>query len=161
MSIRMSRAALYGTAVLSLAGWAICASAGNNDKATIYVPDEIKWQEGVASLPPGAKVAVLEGDASKSGAYVYRLKMPDGYKIPPHKHRKTERFTVLSGKYHVGVGEKFDAKQTRALPPGSYVMWPAGTAHYAWSEGETVLQVHADGPWVVEYPNPADDPRKK
>jgi hypothetical protein len=33
--------------------------------------------------------------------------------------------------------------------------------HYVWVKGETVVQFHGDGPWVIEYLDPADDPRKK
>ncbi len=38
---------------------------------------------------------------------------------------------------------------------------PAGTHHFAWSEGETIVQVHSVGPWGVTYVDPADDPRKQ
>ena len=31
--------------------------------------------------------------------------------------------------------------------------------HYVWVKGETVVQFHGDGPWAIEYVNPADDPR--
>jgi hypothetical protein len=33
--------------------------------------------------------------------------------------------------------------------------------HYAAAKGETVIQVHGVGPFVVNYVNPADDPSKK
>jgi hypothetical protein len=33
--------------------------------------------------------------------------------------------------------------------------------HHVWVEGETVVQFHGEGPWVIEYVNPGDDPRKK
>ena len=32
-------------------------------------------------------------------------------------------------------------------------------AHYAWADGETTIQVHGIGPFVINYVNPADDPR--
>ena len=35
-----------------------------------------------------------------------------------------------------------------------------GEHHYAWATGDTVVQVHAIGPWGITYVNPADDPRK-
>ena len=35
----------------------------------------------------------------------------------------------------------------------------------AWTNGvpreETIIQVNAEGPWTINYINPADDPRKK
>jgi len=32
--------------------------------------------------------------------------------------------------------------------------------HYAWTDGETVVQVHGQGPFAITYVNPADDPSK-
>lgn len=60
-------------------------------------PDALDWKDGPASLPKGAKIAVLEGDPSKEGPFVFRVKVPDGYRIPVHTHPKTERVTVMSG----------------------------------------------------------------
>ena len=37
---------------------------------------------------------------------------------------------------------------------------PKKAAHYVMAKGETVVQVHAMGPFVVNYVNPADDPSK-
>jgi hypothetical protein len=33
--------------------------------------------------------------------------------------------------------------------------------HYVWVEGETIVQFHGEGPWIIKYVNPDDDPRKK
>jgi len=38
---------------------------------------------------------------------------------------------------------------------------PAKMHHFAWTKEETVLQVHAAGPWKFNYVNPADAPKKK
>jgi hypothetical protein len=129
--------------------------------AAIHRADELKWKDGLPSLPPGAKIAILEGDPGKPGAFVFRVKVPDGYKIPPHIHPKPERVTVVSGTFHLGMGEKFDRSKGEALPAGTYGTWPAGMKHYVWVKGETVVQFHGEGPWVIEYVNPTDDPRKK
>ena len=63
----------------------------------LYPPTTIEWKEGPASLPPGAKMALLEGDPTKEGPFVMRLQFPDGYHVPTHTHPKTERVTVISG----------------------------------------------------------------
>ena len=139
-------------------------SAGHDDKkemAALYRSDGLKWQDGPPSLPPGAKIAVLEGDPAKPSPFVFRVKVPDGYKIPPHTHPKPERVTVISGTFHLGMGDKFDATKTEALPAGTYGMWPAGMKHYVVVKGETVVQFHGDGPWTITYLDPADDPRNK
>lgn len=138
-------------------------SAGHDKKdemAAVSRPDGLTWQDGPPSLPPGAKFVVLEGDPAKEGPFVFRVKVPDGYRVPPHTHPKPERVTILSGTFHLGMGDTFDEKKGEALPAGTYGTWPAGMKHYVWVKGETVVQFHGDGPWVIEYLNPADDPRK-
>ena len=40
------------------------------------------------------------------------------------------------------------------------VMQP-GTAHYGWTDSETIVQLHGTGPWGVTYINAADDPRNQ
>jgi quercetin dioxygenase-like cupin family protein len=116
--------------------------------------------DGPPSLPQGAKIAVLEGNPTKEGPFVFRVKVPDGYRIPPHTHPKSERVTIISGSFHLGMGEKFDPKHAQTLSAGTYGTWPAGMKHFVWVEGETVVQFHGEGPWVINYVNPADDPRK-
>ena len=127
----------------------------------IVTPEDIKWVDGPPSLPPGAKMVVLEGDPAKDGSFVMRVKLPDGFRVMPHTHPKDERVTVLAGTLHMGMGEKFDGKATRAMPAGSYGLTAAGVKHFAYVKGETVLQLHGTGPWAIDYVNPADDPRKK
>lgn len=127
-------------------------AAASGGSHVIHYPSQIKWQDGPASLPPGAKFAVLEGDPAKEGFFTMRLWMPDGYKIPPHIHPKIEHVTVISGAFNFGMGEKFDQTATQEMP--------AGMKDFAWARGETVVQVHGIGPWKIEYLNPADDPRK-
>lgn len=119
----------------------------------------INWKDGPASLPAGAKFAVLEGDPGKEGPFVMRLLIPDGYQIQPHWHPKVERITVLSGSFNLGMGEKFDRRSTREMTSGTFGFWPAGMRHFVWVKGETVIQLHGIGPWVITYVNPADDPR--
>ena len=127
----------------------------------LFPPDAIKWQQGPASLPKGALIAVLEGNPAKEGPFVFRVKLPDGYQVPPHTHPKTERVTVISGTFNIGMGDKFDAKSTKPMPAGTYGYWKEGMAHFVWTKGETVLQFHGMGPWSIQYLNPRDDPRNQ
>lgn len=127
----------------------------------LYSSDGIKWQDGPPSLPKGAKIAVLEGDPGKEGPFVFRLKIPDGYQVPPHTHPKVERITVLSGTFNVGMGDKFSEKEMKPMTAGTYGYWPAGMKHFVSAKGETILQYHGSGPWTIDYVNPSDDPRKK
>ena len=128
--------------------------------AELFAAEDIKWVDGPPSLPKGASIAVLEGDPTKEGPFVFRVKVPDGYRIPPHTHPKTERVTVISGTFHIGMGETFDQKVARAMPVGTYGHWAPGMKHFVWVKGETIVQFHGDGPWTINYVNPADDPRQ-
>ena len=126
----------------------------------LHEPQAIEWR-AAQNLPPGAQVAVLEGDPAKEGMFTMRIKMPDGYRVPPHWHGKHERVTVLSGTLNLGAGDHFDTAATRALPAGTYSSMPAGMRHFGWMSGETVLQLSTLGPWTITYVNPADDPRRQ
>ena len=127
----------------------------------IYPLTDVQWKDGPPSLPAGAKFAVLEGDPSKDGLFTMRLKVPDAYRIAPHFHSAVEHVTVVSGTFNVGMGEKFDQSAGKRMPAGTFGHWPAGMRHFAWTEGETILQLHGVGPWTITYVNPSDDPRKK
>jgi len=139
----------------------VLAQTEEKHEASIHQPEQIAWQQGPASLPPGAKLALLEGDPAKDGPFTMRLLLPDGYKIPPHTHPKVEHVTVISGTFNLGMGEKFDESGGREMPAGTFGWWPAGMKHFAWARGETIIQLHGIGPWTINYLNSADDPRQK
>jgi hypothetical protein len=133
--------------------------ANNHAPHLMYLPDDVKW-ETPQSLPPGAKVAMLEGDMAKRGFFTARAWLPDGYRIPPHWHPNDERITVLAGTFYLGEGETFDQSALKAMPPGTYSSMPPGMRHFAWTKGETIIQISTIGPWGINYVNPDDDPRK-
>lgn len=126
----------------------------------MVVPKDLKWAD-VPSLPPGAKIAVIEGPLNEAVPFTFRLKFPANYKIPAHWHPAIEHVTVISGTFNMGTGDKLDPKQTKPLSAGSVAIMQPKTNHFAWTKGETIIQVHGVGPWVLNYVNPADDPRKK
>ena len=125
----------------------------------VHTVKEMIWSDGPASLPQGAKIAVLEGDPGKEGPFVFRVKVPDGYRIPVHTHPKVERVTVISGTFNIGMGDTFDEKKTLPMPAGTFGFWKEGMRHFVFVKGETVVQFHGMGPWSIKYVNPADDPR--
>src|SRR5919201_4393577 len=119
-----------------------------------------KWGDPPPVLPRGAQFAVVEGDPKAPGQLVsFRLKMPDGYRIPPHFHPADEHVVVLQGTFNMGMGDKLDKNASTALEAGSFVVMPKGQHHFAWAKGETIVQVYAIGPWGLTYVNPKDDPR--
>jgi len=127
----------------------------------VALPDKIQWGPGPPSLPPGAQAAVLDGDPTKPGLFVIRVKFPDGYRVPPHWHPTDEHVVVVSGTLMAGMGAKADEASMQALVAGSYVKMPRKMNHYVRAKGETILQITAMGPFEVTYANPQDDPRKK
>ena len=155
------RLAVITILCLALAQACLAQAEKEMAKPSIYLPTDLDWKDGPPSLPSGAKLAVLEGDPTKEGLFTVRLLLPDGYKIPPHTHPKVEHITVISGTFHLGMGETFDQSAGQTMPAGTFGHWPAGMKHFAWTTGETVIQLHGIGPWMINYVNPADDPRTK
>jgi len=124
-----------------------------------FTPDQVKFGPAPPFLPPGAQLAVLEGDPmATSGDYTIRLKMPDGYKVAPHFHPNRENVTVLTGTLKVGMGDQFDAHKMMSFGVGSFAYLDPSMHHYALASGETVIQVHGMSPLKFNYINPADDP---
>jgi anti-sigma factor ChrR (cupin superfamily) len=140
----------------------VSASASFADEmATPVNAKDLKWGPAPGTLPKGAEATIISGDPSKDGPYVLRLKMPEGYKIPAHNHPTTEYVTVLSGNFHLGMGDKLDEKKGMELTAGGYGEAPAKMNHYAWASSPAVIQVHGQGPFAITYVNPADDPSKQ
>ena len=140
---------------MALAG----VSAGG--QSVMYTADTIQWTDGPASLPKGAKMAVIKGDPTQQGLFTMRLKFPSNYKVQPHFHPADEHVTVISGKMRIGMGDTFHESQGKELSAGSFMAMPAQTRHFAWTEAETVIQLHGMGPWGITYVNAGDDPRQK
>jgi quercetin dioxygenase-like cupin family protein len=152
----MRKMLIVSAAVLavSLPLWASAA-----EHATVQ-PDSLKWSAAPPAFPPGAQIAVLNGDPSKEGLYVLRLKVPSGYKVPAHTHPNDENVTVISGSFNIGMGDKLDQAKSQAVKVGGYAHVPKGMQHFAWFGEDSVIQVHGMGPSAINYVNPADDPRK-
>lgn len=142
----------------------IGGTAAGQEEAPAHVmvtPDDLDWQP-VPSLPEGARGAVLEGNPAEEGPFTMRLSLPPGYTIPVHTHPVTERLTVLSGTFHVGLGETIDREAAHALPAGTLAVMDSGIAMYGFTGDEpTVIQLNGDGPWGITYLDPGDDPRQK
>jgi quercetin dioxygenase-like cupin family protein len=123
------------------------------------LPEDVDWKPFPA-FPPGARLAVLVGEPTQAGPYLIRVKVPSGVKLMPHKHPEDRIYTVISGVFYVGLGDRFDAEDLKAYPPGSVVVLPGNTWHFHWAKsGEYVTQVTATGTLGLEYKEADDDPR--
>jgi quercetin dioxygenase-like cupin family protein len=125
------------------------------------LPAEIDWQPFPA-FPPSVRLAVVVGDPSRPGPYTIRVKVPDQVKLAPHRHPEDRVYTVISGVFYIGLGDRFDESKLRAYPPGSVIVLPGDTAHFHWAKsGEYVSQVSGIGPLGLDYLDPHDDPRRQ
>lgn len=123
------------------------------------LPENILWQPFPA-FPPAARLAILVGNPQELGPYTIRVKLPADTRLMPHKHPEDRVYTVMSGIFHIGLGEEFNADKLKAYPPGSVIVLPSETWHFHCAKsGEYITQVTAIGPLGLEYRNAADDPR--
>ena len=111
---------------------------------TIKLPDQIPWKRNAAG---SNETAVLYGDPTKSGTYVYRSKFAPGSKNMPHWHPEERTVAILSGTLYYGLGEQWDDTKLIALPAGTFLAEPPNTPHFTWAkDGEVILQVTGIGP---------------
>ena len=148
-------AVVFASFAVPATGW---AQHADHHKAISAA--SLKWAP-VPSLPPGAQIAVIEGPMNQAVPFTVRLKFPANYRVPPHTHPAIERVTVLSGTFHMGMGRKFDRAATHPVGAGDMMIMQPGSPHFAWTEAETVVQLHGTGPWGLTYVNAADDPRNQ
>lgn len=122
-------------------------------KAPIQITAEaMTWKEGPPTLPPGAKMMVLEGSPKSTALFTIRLQVPAKYTVPVHTHPADERVTVISGTVYVGLGDTADLKAAKRFEAGSYYVTPPGVRHYVLTKDEgAVLQMTSVGPWGLEY----------
>jgi quercetin dioxygenase-like cupin family protein len=159
--MQTSLSSVIGVLLVSLAAPASAQTpakkAAAADRHLIVPAEALEWKP----LRPGAETAVVSGNPAKAGApFVMRFRYRGVVRVPPHWHPTDENITVLSGTFLIGMGERSDESSATELPAGAYALIPARMAHYAWSKGDTVLQVHGIGPFTINYVNPADDPNK-
>jgi quercetin dioxygenase-like cupin family protein len=121
--------------------------------------EDVDWKPFLA-FPPSVRLAVVVGQPSEPGPYTIRVKVPHGEKLMPHQHPEDRVYTVISGVFHIGLGDVFDESKLQAYPPGAVVILPGNTSHFHWAKSsEYVTQVNAMGPLGLEYLSAKDDPR--
>ena len=118
-------------------------------------PADIQWRDEPGY--DGLKMAVLEGDPSKSGLYVIRVKFPPGLMTRPHRHPQDRHVTVISGTWYTGTGATFDPTKMIPLSAGSYMKHPANGLHFDGARDEEVIvQIIGVGPTDTVFAKPDD-----
>lgn len=130
------------------------------DEFKAILPEELAFRS-FPGYPAGVEIAVVVGNVTESAPYTIRVKAPHNGKLMPHRHHEDRVYTVISGVFYIGLGEKFDGDCVTAYPPGSVIVLPGDTWHFHWAKsGEYVTQITALGPLSLEYANANDDPRQ-
>ena len=109
----------------------------------------------------GVQTKVLFGNPAAAGFYTILLFVPARTTIQAHSHRDDRVATVVSGEWHFGYGDRFDARSLKTLPPGSVYSEPGGVDHNHFARtdvGPAILQISGYGPTDTHYFDAANDP---
>ena len=144
--------------VLSLG---VCAASPAQDspkRGLTLTPAQLVWKP--SPRVPGLEVADMVGDSTK-GAYIQRVKFPPNFVLQAHSHPEDRTYTIISGTWYVGYGEKFDEAKLIALPAGSFYTEPANVPHFVATKGEpAVFQVTGTAASAVRYVDPSHAAKK-
>lgn len=136
----------------ALAGPALQAQNAPPDFVAVR-PQDVQWKPH--PIVPGAHIAVLLGDPAKEGPYAVRMRFPPNSRVQPHSHPEARSYTVLTGEWKLGFGERFDEAKLQAYLAGSLYRLPANVAHFQVSgDAETVIQIQARGPSATVFVKP-------
>lgn len=135
---------------------ALAAAATQGQGGFVRVrPEEVKWVTEADGT--GIQRATIEGDPTKPGVYVIRIKFPRGMMSTNHVHREDRHALVIQGTWYTGTGTEFAPDKTVGLKPGSYMRHPAGEAHFDGAkEEEVILQIIGIGPTATTRIRPGD-----
>ena len=114
-------------------------------------PERVPWFTP-GYYKDGRQRAQLFGDSSRGGTWVDRVRIPVGARVLAHTHPQDELVTVIEGTWYLGEGERFDADKLRGYPSGSFIVIPAGVAHFvAAKESAVVVQLNGTGKFGTDY----------
>jgi quercetin dioxygenase-like cupin family protein len=144
---RLHWKSLAGAAIVGVAAVTVPSSfAAVDDKGfAIVLPHEVKFEPNPNGVGPD--LAVIAGDPTKEGFYIIRARFAPGVMSQPHYHPGDRHVTVISGTWWAGKGAKFDPDNTTPLGPGSYMLHPAGEAHFDGAKDiEAIVEIKGMGP---------------
>ncbi len=103
----------------------------------------LKWGACPPPFAGGCQIAVLHGDPARPNSDIL-LRVPGGFRLPPHKHSSAERMMLVGGQLRV----RYEGSAARVLTPGTYTYGPAGLPHEGQCLGRQrcVLFIAFEGP---------------
>jgi quercetin dioxygenase-like cupin family protein len=123
-------------------------------------PDQMRWQPN--PCVPDLGVARIIGKGTEPGPYVYRAKFSPGRVVQAHSHPDDRTYTVISGTWRIGWGEKYNESTLITLRPGSFYAEPSGVPHFvATPDGEAIVQITGTGPTKAIHVDQTHAPKKK
>jgi uncharacterized RmlC-like cupin family protein len=122
--------------------------------------DDVPWRAHPSIK--GAQYAILLGRPGDAGPLIVRVKLPPDMQVMPHTHPEARTYTVLSGEWKVGFGEKYDAAALLTYTAGSVYRLPAKVAHYqATGSAGAIVQIESIGPTSTDFIDPAHAPQQR
>jgi pimeloyl-ACP methyl ester carboxylesterase/uncharacterized RmlC-like cupin family protein len=110
----------------------------------------------------GIQTVVMKGDPNQPGLYTIMLRIPANTRIAAHEHQDDRIATVVSGTWYIGYGDRFNAADLKALPPGSFYTEPSHRNHFAETRGEPVIvQITGVGPSSTRFVDAVTAPPAK
>ena len=144
--------AVAGAVIVLAAVTVSMTLAAQNKKEIVGItPERVQWSTPTY-YKDGRQRAQLFGDSSQGGAWVDRVKIPAGGRVLAHTHPRDELVTVIEGTWYLGEGERFDPARLKGYPAGSFIVIPAGVAHFvAAKEGAVIVQLNGTGKFGADY----------
>jgi quercetin dioxygenase-like cupin family protein len=127
--------------------------------AVAVTPSQLTWKPNPRVA--GLEVADVVGDAQQPGPYIQRVRFPPNFQVQAHSHPDDRAYTIISGTWYIGWGEKLDPGTLQALPAGSFYTEPAGVRHFVATRAEpAVIQIQGMGPTATQFVDPAHAAKK-
>ena len=153
------RRLLRAPVAVACAAW-LCVVEGHAQPRTVrqrLTPAELDARDrggagaGTSGVA-GIQTTVLHGDPTRAGLYTILLRVPPSTRIEAHVHPDDRVATVISGTWYFGYGERFDERELRALPAGSFYTEPPNDPHFARTgPAGAVVEITGYGPTGTTY----------
>jgi|SRR5690348_12375878 len=137
--------------IVVAAAFATIWAAQSKKEIVGLTPAEVRWFTP-SYYKDGRQRAQLFGDSGEDGPWIDRAKIPAGARVLAHTHPQDELVTVIEGNWYLGEGAKFDSAKLKGYPAGSFIVIPAGVAHFvAAKEGGAVVQLSGTARFRTDY----------